>query len=84
MALNQELRKERRTHALPDASGHVAFQMSAMSYYFWTDRYPDLKASDPQIARNAWRKFLNSDEGQRFKINPHEGKRAPATRIVVK
>lgn len=84
LGLNQELRKDRRSHALPDQSGHAAFQMPAEDYWWWTVKYPELAASDPEIARNAWTKFLNSDEGKKYKINPHEGvKGAPFTRGVI-
>jgi hypothetical protein len=48
LALNEELRKDRRPFALPDHSGHVAFQMSTLEYFYWTMRIPDLAASDAQ------------------------------------
>lgn len=73
--LNEELRKERGTFALPDQSGHVAFQMDAASYWFWVWKIPELGASDPDVAKPAWRKFLNSEIGSRYKVNPREGKR---------
>lgn len=82
--INQELRKNRRTFALPDNSGHVMWQMDALSYYAWTAKYPELAAHDPQICRNAWIKFLNSDEGARYKINPYEGKRTFNVPLVSK
>lgn len=84
LGLNEELRKERRPFALPDHSGHVAFQMPTLDYYAWVMKYPELGASDPQIARNAWRKFLNSDDGAKYKINPLEGRRARATGIIIR
>lgn len=84
LKLNEELRKDRRPYALPDQSGHVAFQMSTLEYFYWTLRIPDLGASDPQIARNAWIKFLNTDEGKRYKVNPTEGKRMPTDGIIVR
>lgn len=75
LALNAELRKKRRTFALPDHSGHIAFQMAALDYWAWVHKYPELGASDPTVARKAWMKFLNSDEGAQYKVNPTEGKR---------
>ena len=84
LAFNEELRKERRPFALPDQSGHVQFQMDAKAYMYWTMRYPELAAHDAQIARNAWRKFLNSDEGARYKVNPAEGKRMPTDGIIIR
>ena len=84
LEMNQELRKERKPYALPDQSGHVAFQMPSTDYWFWVFKYPELGASDPDIARKAWRKFLQSDEGKPYLINPHEGKQgAPFTRGVI-
>lgn len=80
--LNAELRKDRRPFALPDHSGHIAFQMSTLEYFYWTMRRPDLAAHDPQIARQAWMKFLNSDDGRRYKVNPTEGKRMPVHGII--
>ena len=58
--------------------------MSTLEYFYWTMRRPDLAASDPQIARNAWIKFLNSDDGRKFKVNPTEGKRMPTDGIIIK
>jgi hypothetical protein len=84
LALNEELRKDRRPFALPDHSGHVAFQMSTLEYFYWTMRIPDLAASDAQIARNAWVKFLNTDAGRRYKVNPTEGKRMPTDGVIVR
>lgn len=84
LALNEELRKDRRPFALPDQSGHVAWQMSTLEYFYWTMRIPDLGAHDPQIARNAWIKFLNTEQGARYKVNRMEGRRTPDTRIIVR
>ena len=88
-ALNEELRKDRFAFALPDNSGHVMWQMSAQEYWYWVWKNPDLGASDPQIAREAWRKFLNTELGQRYKVNPREGQRMALDarrdhRIIVK
>lgn len=82
--LNEELRKTRRSMALPDESGHVAFQIDAASYWRWTLVYPELGASDPVIARRAWLKFLNTDEGRPYKVNPTEGRRMPTHGIIVR
>lgn len=87
--LNAELRKERNSFALPDHSGHVAFQMDAMAYWYWVHKIPDLGCSDAQIARRAWIKFLNTDAGAKYKVNPLEGKRLRADarrdhRIIVR
>lgn len=73
--LNAELRKERNAFALPDHSGHVAFQMDAAHYWYWVHKIPDLGCSDAQISRRAWIKFLNTEHGARYKVNPTEGKR---------
>lgn len=70
--------------ALPDHSGHVAFVMGAVDYTWWTFKYPELGASDPQIARRAWLKFLNTDEGAKYKVNRTEGKRMPTNGIIVR
>lgn len=83
-ALNYELRKERRPFAMPDGSGHVAFQIDAKSYWFWVAIYPELGASDPIVARKAWLWFLNTDNGRRFKVNPTEGKRMPVNGIIIR
>lgn len=85
LALNQELRKDsNNARALPDHSGHVAFQMSAADYWYWTTRFPDLGASDPQIVRQAWTKFLRGDDGRKYCINPHEAKTQRRTGIIVR
>jgi len=84
LALNAELRKTRNSFALPDQSGHILFQVPTLDYIAWTNKYPELAASDPAVAKPAWRKFLNSDEGRQYKINPREGQRARATGIIVK
>jgi len=84
LALNEELRKDRHPFALPDQSGHVAFQVPTLDYIAWTQKYPELGSSDPQIAKNAWRKFLNTEEGAQYKINSHEGKRARVTGVIIK
>lgn len=80
----EQQRKQRRTHALPDHSGRMAFVMPQMDFWWFTQKYPELAASDPQIARNAWKKFLNSEEGSKYKLNPKEGKRAPVDRVIVR
>lgn len=85
LALNQELRKDgNNARALPDQSGHVAFQMSAADYMYWTLRYPDLAASDSQIARQAWAKFLRSDDGRKYTINPNEARKTRRTGVIIK
>lgn len=85
LALNEQLRKDSNNpRALPDHSGHVAFQMSAADYMYWTLRYPDLAASDAQIARQAWAKFLRSDDGRKYTINPHEARKTRSTGIIIK
>lgn len=81
---NQELRKHRQPFALPDHSGHVAFEMPSLDYWYWTWKYPELAASDPIVARKAWNRFLNTPEGEKYKINPTEGRRAPVDRIIVR
>ena len=77
LRLNAELRKERRTMALPDQSGRMLFSMPERAYWYWVRRYPELGASDPDVARRAWQKFLRSDEGRPFLVNSREGKREP-------
>lgn len=85
LELNAELRKDRRNaRALPDQSGHVAFAMPEMDYWYWTFTYPELAAADPVIARKAWEWFLNTPQGEKYKLNPHEGKRIPVHRILVR
>ncbi len=84
LALNAELRKERRPFALPDGSGHMAFQVPAHTYWILVAKYPELGASDPDIARRAWYKFLNTEEGAVYKVNTHEGRTARRTGIIVK
>lgn len=82
---NAELRKDRHNaRALPDHSGHIAFALPEADYWYWTFVYPDLACPDPIIARRAWEKFLNTDEGRGYKLNPHEGKRIPVHRILVR
>lgn len=75
LGFNAEMRKNRRTFATPDNSGHVAFIVPTLDYIAWCQKYPELGASDPQIARKAWMKFLNTPEGEKYKINPTEGRR---------
>lgn len=77
LAFNEELRKDRKPFALPDSSGHVAFQMPELDYWYWVYRNPDLGASDAVIAKKAWEKFLRTDEGRPYLINPNEGKKMP-------
>jgi len=90
LAFNEELRKDRQPFALPDHSGHVAFMMDELDYWYhvkFTD--PELGASDPAVCKPAWRKFLRSEVGRKYLINPHEGKATPldarvAHRIIVR
>jgi hypothetical protein len=84
LEFNAELRKHRRAFGLPDSSGHVAFMVPTLDYIAWCEKIPELGAADPQIARLAWMKFLNSEEGSKYKINPSEGKKARRTGIIVK
>ncbi len=84
LALNQELRKERRPFALPDHSGHVAFQIHSDDYWFWVTVYPELGASDPVVARKAWLWFLNTEKGAKYKVNPTEGKKMPVNGIIIR
>lgn len=85
LAYNEEARKERRTFAVPDNSGHVAFNCPEMDYWYHTTfTDPELGASDPVIARNAWRKFLRTEIGRKYLLNPTEGKRMPATGIIIR
>lgn len=82
---NQRLRKEGGTFAAPDQdSGHLSFLIPRPDYYFFTTKYPELAASDPVIAGLAWRRFLNTDEGAKYKINRHEGKRRPVDGVIVR
>lgn len=86
LEFNELARKQRRTWSTPDESGHVAFQMHELDYWYWTtqERWRELAASDPEIARKAWIRFLNSPEGSKYKLNPTEGKRSPVHRIIVR
>jgi len=87
LALNEELRKERHNMALPDHSGHAIFFMPVYHYWYWVKQIPDLGCSDSQISRRAWIKFLNTDAGSKYKLNPREGKRMPTdstNRIIVR
>jgi hypothetical protein len=58
--------------------------MPPVDYVWFTNKYPELAASDPQIARRAWLKFLNTDEGAKYKVNRTEGKRAPVDGVIVR
>jgi hypothetical protein len=80
---NQELRKERRTNALPDHSGRVQFSMHETDYWAAVLKNPDLVRGDGQQRLKAWQKFLNSEEGAKFKVNPHEGKRTPTHKGII-
>jgi hypothetical protein len=82
---NAEHRKTPRTFAAPDKdSGHLSFRVPAVDYWHLVRVNPDLGATDPVIAGLAWRKFLNTEQGEKYKINPHEGKRgAPFKRGVI-
>ncbi len=84
LQFNEQQRKQRRTFATPDHSGHVAFNMPQMDFWWWTSVKPELAAADPDIAKRAWLKFLNSDEGAKYKVNPKEGKRAAVDRVIVR
>lgn len=85
LEFNQELRKGRGTFAAPDQdSGHLSFLIPKLDYYFFTTKYPELAASDPVIAGNAWKRFLNTDEGAKYKVNRTEGRRMRRTGIIVK
>ncbi len=85
LELNAELRKVRGTFAAPDQdSGHLAFLIPRLDYYFFTSKYPDLAASDPLIAGRAWCRFLNTDEGAKYKVNPTEGRTARRTGVIIK
>lgn len=84
LQLNEELRKDRHSFALPDHSGHVVFFMPVMHYWYWVNKIPDLGVSDAQISRRAWIKFLNTDAGAKYKVNRYEGRRASTTRLASK
>jgi hypothetical protein len=85
LAFNEEARKAQTPGALPDDSGHVAFNMPELDYYYWIWRKPELRNGDAESIRKAWREFLNSPDGERYKLNKREGKKAPRLRgIVVK
>lgn len=83
LELAAELRKERRTNAVPDDSGHVGFIMSEAQFYYWLWRYPELASHDAETNKRAWKRFLASDEGRPFCVNPRDFRRAPhLTRVV--
>lgn len=81
--LNAELRKRRGTNALPDQSGYVQFSMHELDYWAAVMRNPDLRLGDGEQRRRAWARFLNSEEGAKFKINPHEGKKTPTHHGII-
>lgn len=81
--LNAELRKERRTNALPDQSGRVQFSMHELDYWAAVLAHPELKNGDGEQRRKAWQKFLNSAEGEKFKVNRYEGKKSPTHRGIL-
>lgn len=84
LELAQELRKERRTHALPDHSGHVGFIMSELDFYYWLQKKPELASHDAETNKRAWRQFLASEEGRKYLVNPRDFKRAPVDRVIVR
>lgn len=84
LAFNQELRKEAAPMALPDNSGYLQFFMPELDYYFWIHKNPDLRAPDSEIRKRAWTKFLRSDDGRKYTVNPNEGRQLPNHGIIVR
>jgi hypothetical protein len=83
LELAAELRKDRRTNALPDDSGHLGFIMPEADFYFWVWRYPELASHDAETNKRAWLKFLASDEGRKYCVNPRDFRPAPLRRGVI-
>lgn len=83
LEFNERKRRERSTDALPDQSGRVQFSMHETDYWAAVYRFPELRLGDGEQRMKAWRKFLNSEEGAKFKINPREGKRSVTPRGII-
>jgi hypothetical protein len=83
LELNRRARNERRTNALPDQSGRVQWSMHETDYWAAVKANPDLVKGDGQQRLKAWQKFLNSEHGAKFKLNPYEGKRSPTHKGII-
>lgn len=83
LAFNERMRRERKTNALPDQSGRVQFSMPELDYWAAVLKHPELRLGDGQQRHRAWQKFLNSEEGSKYKINPYEGKRSPTHKGII-
>jgi hypothetical protein len=83
LEFNERKRRERSTNALPDQSGRVQWSMHSTDYWASVLRYPELRLGDGQQRHKAWQKFLNTEEGAKFKINPHEGKRVATPKGII-
>jgi hypothetical protein len=84
LAFNEQLRKEQKPFALPGGDGYLQFFMPELDYYYWIWRNPDLRAGDPEIRKKAWSKFLRSDDGRKYTVNPNEGRKLPNSGIIVR
>lgn len=83
LEFNRRKRLERQTNALPDHSGRVQFSMPELDYWAAVMKYPELRLGDGQQRHKAWQKFLNSPEGEKYKLNPYEGKRSPTHKGII-
>jgi hypothetical protein len=83
LEFNEAKRRERSTNALPDQSGRIQFSMHETDYWAAVYRFPELRLGDGEQRRKAWQKFLNSEEGAKFKINPREGKHVKTPRGII-
>lgn len=83
LEFNERMRRERSTNALPDQSGRVQFSMHETDYWAAVMKNPDLRLGDGKQRLKAWQKFLNSEEGSKYKINPREGKRVATPKGII-
>lgn len=57
--------------------------MHETDYWAAVMRNPDLVRGDGQQRHKAWQKFLNSDEGAKYKLNSREGKRVATPKGII-
>lgn len=75
--------------ALPDDSGHVAYQIPEMDFWFHCRRPGDpeghgydLMCPDSDIARKEFLRLIK--DHPEYKVNRHEGRRRAVDRIIVR
>jgi len=83
LELNKRAQAERRVHRTPGNDGYLQFRMEEREYYFFIWKYPELRLGDAEQRNRAWKKFLNTEEGRPYRVNPYEGRRSPTHKGIL-